>query len=259
MSDDTIFEIKRDFIEKLAKEGKRVDGRAFDEFRPITMELNQVTVAEGIARVQIGDTVVMVGVKAAIGTPFSDRPGNGVLMTTAELRPIASPEFEIGPPRPNSIALARVVDRGIRESKMIDLKKLCISPGEKVWMLMGDILILDYCGNLFDAAALGLVGALKNAVIPAASFDELEKDFKVETNETPISITVVKIGDSILVDPSLDEEKVSSARLTISTDSKGNVRAMQKGFAGRFTSEEIDSIVELAIRKGEEIRKQFFS
>jgi len=259
MSEEAMFEIKRDFMEKLAKEGKRIDDRAFDEFRPIKVDINPIDIAEGSARVYIGDTSVLAGIKASIGTPYPDRPEDGVFITNAELRPLASPDFESGPPRENAVELARVVDRGVRESKMINTKELCIAPGEKVWMLFGDLHIIDFCGNLFDTASLALVSALKNAVIQAKSFDELEKDIVIKTNETPVSVTAIKLGDAILFDPILDEEKVAKARLTVTTDSKGNIRAMQKGLSGRFTTAEIDSIVEIAIKKGDEIRKQFFS
>ncbi len=259
MSEEAIFEIKRDFIEKLASEGKRMDGRAFDEFREIKLEKKPISLAEGSARVHIGKTSVMAGVKAAIGTPYPDRPNSGTMITTAELRPMAYSGFELGPPRPNAIELARVVDRGVRESGMIPVENLCIKAGEKVWLIFGDIHILDYCGNLFDTASLALVAALKDATIPAANFpDVLEKDFKIETKETPISVTAVKIGNSILFDPSLEEEKVATARITVATDSKGCIRAMQKGLAGRFTNEEIDHVVEVAVKRGVEIREQLF-
>lgn len=259
MSEEAMFEIKRDFLEHLAKEGKRVDGRGFNEFRPINIERNPVSLAEGSARVQVGETDVMAGIKASIGTPFNDRPNNGVWITNAELRPIASPDFELGPPRDHAIELARVVDRGIRESKMIDLSTLCLVPGEKVWMLFGDIHALDYCGNLFDSASLALVAALKEAVLKADNFDQLEKDFPIETHTTPISVTFAQVGGFLLMDPNLEEEQVARARLTVTTDDDGNIRAMQKGLAGKFTSDEIDQMVDAAVIKGHEIRKQFFA
>ncbi|MEK7831904.1 MAG: hypothetical protein AAB401_12500, partial [Acidobacteriota bacterium] len=46
------------------------------------------------------------------------------------------------------IELARVVDRGLRESHCIDLDKLVIKPGEKVFTVFVDIHILDHQGNL---------------------------------------------------------------------------------------------------------------
>ncbi len=64
--------------------------------------------------------------RCVIGTPFADTPDKGVLSTNAELIPMGSPNFEAGPPDEHSIELARVVDRGIRESEMIDLEKMCI-------------------------------------------------------------------------------------------------------------------------------------
>ena len=48
-----------------------------------------------------------------------------------ELVPFASPMFESGPPREDAIELARVVDRGIRHSEIVDKKKLCITPGKE--------------------------------------------------------------------------------------------------------------------------------
>ncbi|HID71631.1 MAG TPA: exosome complex protein Rrp42 [Thermoplasmata archaeon] len=259
MNDDIIFEIKKDFMEKLVKQGKRIDNRELDEFRPIKVEINPVSVAEGSAKVSIGDTTVLVGIKADVGTPYPDRPEDGVLITNAELIPMASPDFEAGPPDQNAIELARVVDRGVRESGMLNTKALCLTPNEKVFLLFADIHVLDYCGNLFDASSLATVLALKNAVISSDRFEELEEDFPIETVETPVSVTFVKIADVILVDPSLEEEKVAQARLTVTTDSQGNIRAMQKGFKGRFTVKEIDEIVEQAIKKGNEIRRQFLS
>ena len=47
-----------------------------------------------------------------------------------------------------------------------------------------------------------------------------------------------------MVDPSLDEEEVADARLTVVCDENGDIRAMQKGMNGSFTIDEIKYIVE---------------
>src|SRR2546428_7608514 len=80
---------------------------------------------------------------------------------------MASPTCEAEPPRPEAIELARVVDRGIRESKMVNMEKLCITPKEKVWILFIDIHVLDYDGNLFDACSYAAVAALASTIAPA--------------------------------------------------------------------------------------------
>jgi exosome complex component RRP42 len=166
MSRSVMSEIKRDHIHKLLATGKRVDGRAWDEFRPISIQINYAENAEGSARVKLGNTDVLVGVKMTVGQPFADTPDKGVLTTNAELIPLASPTFESGPPDEDSVELARVCDRGIRESQMIDLESLCIVPGKEVWILFTDIYVLDYDGNLFDAAFLGAVAALSSTIVP---------------------------------------------------------------------------------------------
>ena len=93
------------------------------------IETNCVNKAEGSARVKIGNTQVIVGIKMDLGEPFPDTPDCGVLSTAAELIPLASPDFEAGPPQRDAIELARVVDRGVRESEVVDIHKLVITPG----------------------------------------------------------------------------------------------------------------------------------
>jgi exosome complex component RRP42 len=254
MARSVISEIKRDHIHKLISKGKRVDGRAWDEFRPISIETNYVESAEGSARVHLGNTDVLVGVKMLIGTPFGDTPNKGVMSTNAELIPMGSPGFEAGPPDENSIELARVVDRGIRESQMIDLERLCIEPGKEVWMNFIDIYVLDYDGNLFDAAFLGAVAALKTTKVPAKEHEKGE-DFMLPLRAMPISCTAVQMENSILFDPTLDEEKVAAARLTVTTDENGDLRAMQKGLKGALSLDQVKNIVETSQRLGKELRK----
>ncbi|MDH7508216.1 MAG: exosome complex protein Rrp42 [Methanomassiliicoccales archaeon] len=254
MARSVMSEIKKDHIHRLLARGKRVDGRNWDEFREITIQTNFTETAEGSARVRLGNTDVLVGVKMETGIPFPDTPDKGVLATNAELIPLASPTFEPGPPDENAIELARVVDRGIRESEMIDLDALCIVPNEEVWICFVDIYVLDYDGNLFDASFLGAVAALKSTVVPASRYGKGE-DFKLPIKCLPMSVTAVQIENSILVDPTLDEEKVAAARLTVTTDENGDIRAMQKGLKGSLTIDQIKKIIETSQRLGKELRK----
>jgi exosome complex component RRP42 len=246
--------IKRDYICKLAEHGKRIDGRIFDEYRKIEIETHVVNKAEGSARVRIGNTQVLAGIKLDVGEPYPDSPESGVLTTAAELIPLASPDFEAGPPREDAIELARVVDRGVRESKVVELEKLCLEPGEKVWVVFIDIHILDHDGNLFDAASLASLAALFTATVPAKRF-ELGDDFPLPLQDPPISCTSVKFNDIVVTDPSFDEEEIEDARLTVATDQNGDIRAMQKGLDGSFTRDEIQKVIKASIDNGHEIRK----
>ena len=110
----------RSYIASLLEKDERMDGRKLDEFRkPVKVELNISKNAEGSAKVTMGKTEVIVGVKIDVGEPFLDSPDRGVLITGAELLPMSSPDFESGPPDAQTTELARIVDSGIRESNFI--------------------------------------------------------------------------------------------------------------------------------------------
>lgn len=249
--------IKKDYLVNLAENGKRADGRKFDEFRKISIETGVISKAEGSARVKIGNTQVISGIKMDIGEPYSDSPESGVMTTAAELIPLASPDFEAGPPREDAIELARVVDRGIRESELIEVDKLCIEPGEKVWMVFIDIHIIDFDGNLFDAASLASLAALLTTNVPAERFD-LGENYPLPLKEPPISCTSVKYDGVVVMDPSLDEEQIAEARLTVATDKNGHLRAMQKGLNGSFNVDEIKKVIKASIDNGRKIQEQLY-
>ena len=250
----------REHIIKLLNTGIRLDGRKLTEYRkPIEVEQGVVKTAEGSARVKIGETDVMVGVKLEVGEPYPDTPDEGTIIVGAELLPLSNPDFELGPPGIQAIELARVVDRGIRESKALDFRKLCITPKEKIWMVIIDICPINDAGNLFDASSLAALAALKNAAYP--KFDGEKVDYKEKTNKkldlekTPIAVTVIKIGDKFIVDPDIEEEKAVDARLTVSSIEDGTLCAMQKGGDYPLTTEDIDKMLDIGIEKGKELRK----
>jgi exosome complex component RRP42 len=250
----------KDYIKKLSEQGIRVDGRKSNELRkPIKIELGVSKKAEGSAKVTWGDTVVIAGVKMDVGEPYPDSPDEGVLITGAELSPISDSKFLPGPPGSEAVELARIVDRGIRESKMIDMKKLCVNKGELVWTVFLDIYTINNAGNLIDASALAAVAALTNAVFPKLDKDKVKfgefTKTKLPINTIPITCTVAKVCDMIVVDPNKEEEENFDARLSVAVSEKGNVHAMQKGGEAGLDIEEIDEMIGLAIKKSAEIRK----
>ena len=253
-----ISKIRRRQILGMVGEGKRVDGRGLLDYRRLEIEVGSIEKAEGSAFVKLGKTKVLVGVKIEEGTPYEDSPNEGVLMVNAELVPLASPTFEPGPPDENAIELARVVDRGIRESKAIDLEKLCIEPGKRVFIVFVDIYVLDHDGNLIDASGIASLAALVNAKAPEVPGFEYSWDSapKLPIREYPIPTTFAKLGNAIVMDPCLEEEQIMSARLTITTTSKGDICAMQKGGVGTFSVEDVLFMVSLARERGAEIRKK---
>jgi len=251
-------------VADLIQKGKRLGDRAALDYRPLTIMLGTVEKANGSGYVYLGKTKVLAGIKVETGTPFPDTPDEGILTVNSEFVPMASPTFEAGPPDENSIELARVVDRGIRESKAIDLKKLCIDPGKKVFMVFVDVYVLDHDGNLIDAAAMAALGALVSAKMHAFDVKNGEVRYKDEIIPLPllnypVTITSSKIEGTIVVDPCLEEEQVMSCRLTVTTDKDDKVCAMQKGGLGTLTPDEIKQIVSTSIAKSRDLRAKILS
>jgi len=256
-----IVRIKQKQIAELIAKEKRLDGRGLSDYREIKVEQGIIERAEGSARVLLGKTEVMAGTKIGIGRPFSDTPDAGVLTVNAELVPLASPTFEPGPPKENAIELARVVDRGIRESEAIDFKKLCIKPGEKVFVVFVDVYVLNHGGNLIDASALAALAALLNTKMLNYEIEEDEVKIKpgytpLVVRKHPIAVTIAKINDKLIVDPSLEEEQMMDTRLTMTTDEDGNICAIQKGGSGTFTQKQVLEAAKIAREKAAEIRKK---
>lgn len=250
----------KNYVVHLAKHDSREDGRKFDEYRNVVIEKGLVKTAEGSAKVTIGETVVIAGVKLSIEKPYPDTPENGNLSVNVELSPLSSREFESGPPSIFAIELARVTDRGIRESKAFDTKKLCIEKGEKVWTAFVDICAVNDAGNLFDACSLAAIAALQDTKFPKVVDGSI--DYKSKSDESlpmghvPIGVTVVKIGDKIYVDPTSAEEKAIDARLTITSMEDGQLCALQKGGHDPFDFEDVDKMTEIALKVASDLRKK---
>jgi len=246
--------IRRDILNSTLSKGTRFDGRAFDQYRKIEVQYGVLDSAEGSALASIGETQVLVSCKFDIVKPFSDRPREGVLVTNGELLPLASPLFEPGPPDENSIELARVVDRAIRSSECIDLKSFYVEE-EKVLGIYLDIYVLNYAGNYIDAATLAATAALVDAKRPKTEGGKIMRgDYIGPLNPTalPVSTTMIKVGDTWLVDPSREEERVKETVLTIAT-TENHVCAVQKG-KGSLTKEEFLSAIDIAFKRGNDIR-----
>ena len=254
--------LEKDYIHKLLKQGKRIDGRGLFEFREITVTAGFVPKAEGSADVHIGDSRVMCGVKYDIGKPYSDNPDKGVVTVMSEFVPIASPMFEPGRPDEVAIQLARVVDRGIRHTNCIDYEELCIKEKEHVYILFVDCYMMDHFGNLTDTSAIAAIAALLNVNLPRAKLNaagepEWDGTYKPLTiHEIPLSISFGKIGDVIFVDPILTEEMVLDGSISFAVDEKKQITSIQKYGEATWTVDEIMDTSKKAVEIADELRKK---
>ncbi|MGI0002920.1 MAG: exosome complex protein Rrp42 [Nitrosopumilaceae archaeon] len=262
MTSSVLDQLKRKEIVDLLDQGKRIDGRAFDQPRPLSIETGAIPKANGSARVRLGDTEIVTGVKIQPDKPFPDLGDKGIFICTAEILPLAHPDAEPGPPGEDVIELARVVDRGIRESGMIDMSQLVLEKNKSVIGIFADNSVVDHNGNLFDACSYATTAAILSCKIPKW---EIKNDVPVlveghESNPPittiPVSVTMGRIGEHILVDPNAEEWECIDARITITTNSDGNICALQKGGGDGFTIDQLSKCADIAVSTATKIRER---
>ena len=253
--------LKKAHILELLADGKRLDGRSLEQPRDLSIDIGVIPKAEGSARARLGDTEVVAGVKVQPERPFPDTGDQGMLICTAEILPIAHPTAETGPPTPDVVELARVTDRGIRESKMLDMKQLVLEKDKSVIGIFCDNAVTDHDGNLFDVCSYATTAALNSCKLPKYEMQD-DSPVKIENEKIdppittlPVSVTMARIGDYILVDPNMDEWSCLDARITITTNSDGNVVALQKGGHEGFTSDQLIKCAEISVQVGSKIRE----
>jgi len=249
----------KDHVKKSLDQNVRVDGRDIHEHRELSVEPGVISTAEGSARVTAGDAEVLAGVKIESREPYPDSPDEGSIMVNVELLPMSDREFESGRPGIESIEPSRVIDRGLRESGAIDLQDLCIEEGETVLGISIDIVPLNYDGNIYGLGGLAALAALKDLEMPAVDdngnidWDEAgDRDFDMELD--PLPVTVYKVDDLFLVDPTQEEEDVADARLTVTTLDDERVCSLQKGGEAPISHEDFTDMIDLAFETTEAIR-----
>ena len=247
--------LRGNYAKELLNKGIREDMRGMHDFRKISVKKGLLQHAEGSAQVDIGNTRVLAGVKLMMEEPMEDTPDQGNLIMNAELLPMASADYETGPPSPEAIELARVVDRGIRAGPAIDLQSLVVEEG-KCWTVFVDVYVLNYAGNLFDSSQIAAMAALLNTKVPKYEDGKVireEHSGNLKIDNIITSTTFGKIGGTLLLDMNKYEESVAECRLTAATDGK-EVKAMQKGLSGSLAVKEIEEIVGISLEKHKELK-----
>ena len=141
------------------------------------------------------------------------------------------------------------------------MKQLVLEKDKSVIGIFCDNAVTDHDGNLFDACSYATTAAINSCKIPKFEMkDDQPVKIENEFNEPPIttlpvSVTMGKIGDFIIVDPNLDEWSILDARITITTNSDGNVVALQKGGSDGFTQDELIKCAEISVKVGSKIRE----
>uniref|UniRef100_A0A1A9YUE2 Ribosomal RNA-processing protein 42 n=1 Tax=Glossina morsitans morsitans TaxID=37546 RepID=A0A1A9YUE2_GLOMM len=228
MANIALSEAEKIFILHGVEEDFRADGRSCRDYRPMELETELVNNASGSARLRLANTDILVGIKTEIDKPSIQFPDRGKIDFFVDCSANAAPEFEGRGGEELALELADTLANAYESSLAFDLKDLCILAGQQCWKLYVDILILECGGNLFDAVSLAAKAALYNTKIPrvtSALMDAGEADLiisddphdctRIKIDHIPILVTVCKIGDCCVVDPSAEEEECSTASIVV--------------------------------------------
>lgn len=189
------------------------------------------------------------------------------------------------------------IKRTILNSDLFDLSQLCVREGHSAWKVNIHCMIVNHDGNVVDACILGIMMALKDVRLPLVTIvsennidvvkllppttNDNHGDAMCDTNverqgtllklqKVAIPLTVALFQDKLLVDPTIEEEKVSDGMITVVVDLmsvtedestkalRGTILSFTKSGGGALISvEEAAACVQLAFGRAKELQSIF--
>ncbi|XP_065183081.1 exosome complex exonuclease RRP42-like [Sycon ciliatum] len=225
---------EKEFIIGGVQGDRREDGRSWEEYRVIEVECGLVSHTNGSARLRLGETDILVGVKAEIVQPLSWKPEEGTVEFFVDCSAHANPDFEGHGGEDLALELASIAEHAIRPG--LDLKQLCIRKEQQCWCLNIDAVVLQCGGSVCDVLCMAIVAALHDTRLPDVTVsggdgEPMELDVSdnpydcksIDISNLPALITLNKLGDCYVVDPSLDEEMCTNAKMMVAVNKSGTV------------------------------------
>ncbi|KAI9312852.1 ribosomal protein S5 domain 2-type protein [Dichotomocladium elegans] len=262
---------ERDYITQGIESDCRADGRNRLEYRQLVLETGTLSQTNGSARCRLGESDVLVGVKVEIGEIEQGQRDQGRIVCNVECSPSASQQFEGRGADDLNNSLTLSLDRLFSGPQSgLDLSKLCIVPGQQCWVIYVDAIVMDCAGNLFDCIVMAVRAALFDTRIPRTELHDLgdgEYEFEVVDDvedavaitgwdSLPISVTLYKIGDRYILDPTILEELSSDVTLTVGINKNGNTCGIQKGAGGSIEPSLLTEMIQTASMVGKSLIQQ---
>ena len=179
----------------------------------------------------------------------------------------ATPDFEGRGGEALAIELSRTLSKAYSDKNVFNYDLLKIDQSFS-WLLYVDILILEVGGNLYDTVSMAVKAALHSTIIPkvtVATIDggkpELEitddpKDGqRLQVLNSPILITLARIGHFCVLDPTPEEEACSSSALVIGVTPSGRVTTVKKCGPGAFNLDSVCKALQDGVETGMKIQQ----
>ena len=218
----------------------RIDGRLWDEMRPVRMTPGYVEYPEGSVLIEVGRTRVLCAATVEETVP-SWRQGSGAGWITAEygLLPRSTHQRvrrETRGPSARSQEIRRLIGRSLRAA--VDLDKL----GERTIILDCDVIQAD--GGTRTAAITGAFVAMELAL------RHLERKGEVGAGVLLTQVAAISLGlvnDQLWLDLCYEEDAAASADFNIVMTGDGRLVEVQGTAEGRpFDRRSLDAVLDLA-------------
>ena len=221
---------------------KRVDGRTYDELRPIKITIGHQSFAEGSALIEIGKTHVLCSVSVEERVPnFVKGTGSGWVTAEYAMLPRATVtrtqrDSSVGRVTGRNQEIQRLIGRSLRA--VTDLNAL----GERTLTVDCDVIQAD--GGTRTAAITGAYVALHQALETLANMGVISS---VPLKSAVAATSVGVVHSYMMLDLCYDEDCNAAVDFNVVMTSKGEFVEVQGTAEGKpFTKTTIDDMVSLA-------------
>jgi exosome complex component RRP42 len=279
----TISAAEKNYIIDGIQEGIRNDGRGTSDYREMSIETGVLATTSGSSRVRIADvTDILVSVKAELTITEDTSKCENRLRFYVDCSANATPLFAGRGGSDFGEDIAKALYNAYDNDYVLpDIKKFILAPTH-MWTLFVDVVILQYGGNILDAASLGVKAALWDTEIcevlvrPAdegkvmVDLPEKTNTWRLDVSRVPIVICVNKLGDHGVIDATPHEEACSTSNVYVSvqppecdynpgadsvSDDDCIVTHIRKCKGGSLELESIDDLVNTAVRTARRLNK----
>lgn len=237
------------FILEAFRQNKRLDGRSFDQFRDVDIQLGN---EYGDVTVTMGKTKVHCRISCEISQPYEDRPFEGLFLISTEISPMAGPQFENGNNTgEDEILCSRIIEKAVRRSGALDVEGLCIVAGSKCWAVRADVHFLNCDGGFIDASCIAVMAGLLHFKKPDVTVVGEQVTIHPVDEREPVALGVLHVpicvtfsffnpddteenikGDSnneiAIIDATLKEELLRDGVLTVTLNKNREVVQVSK-------------------------------
>lgn len=251
----------------LIKSAVRPDGRGQNHHRPLSISFGP---DYGCCLTSIGNSKVMAQVSSNISEPRLTRPSEGVINIRVDLSLLGSCNYDTSRSSKECVQLTRLLHKGIKDARCIDLEALCIISGEKVWHVQVDITVMSHEGNLIEAASIAALAALAHYRRPEVSVEDGNVILHSFEMRDPITFTMLhfpflmkfaffKEATISFVDPSEDEERFCDGYLIVGANIFKDITLLHISGKSLISKDQILKQCNYAVRRtralNEELKK----